>query len=92
MPEGSLDSKLEFGFGQAALGPERVEVRQGAFVEGFGGDGQMEEAVQACEGADACILFLGGSAINLHWQEGFSQQVHQASQCLYIMLKSCESC
>lgn len=51
---------------QERLGADRAQVQQGAYVEGIGGDGEIDAAVNACAEADLCILFLGLSAIRDH--------------------------
>ena len=50
---------------QDALGPERVGYQRGAFLEGWGGDGEMDGAAFDCRNADACIVFLGLSALGV---------------------------
>ena len=69
---------------QAALGDERVEVQQGAFLQGRGGDGEIDSAVHACERADVCVVVLGLSAIN---PKATFQVAHQAKRlhlCLVL--------
>ena len=50
---------------QDALGPERVGYQRGAFLEGWGGDGEMDGAAFDCRNADVCIVFLGLSALGV---------------------------
>ena len=49
---------------QAALGQDRVVVQRGAYLQGRGGDGEIDAAVHACRAADACVLLLGLTANN----------------------------
>ena len=50
---------------QAALGPERVGYQRGALLAGWGGDGELDGAAFDCRDADACIVFLGLSALGV---------------------------
>ncbi|KAK9837275.1 hypothetical protein WJX81_002841 [Elliptochloris bilobata] len=50
---------------QEALGPEHVGYQRGAFLEGWGGDGEMDGAAFDCRDSDACIIFLGLSALGV---------------------------
>ena len=50
---------------QDALGAERVGYQRGAFLEGWGGDGEMDGAAFDCRNAEACIVFLGLSALGV---------------------------
>ena len=50
---------------QDALGPEQVGYQRGTFLEGWGGDGEMDGAAFDCRNADACIVFLGLSALGV---------------------------
>ena len=49
---------------QAALGKEKVEVQQGAYLVGRGSDGEIDQAVRAGSTADVCVLLLGMTANN----------------------------
>ena len=39
--------------------------QRGAFLAGWGGDGEMDGAAFDCRNADACIVFLGLSALGV---------------------------
>ena len=49
---------------QDALGSDKVEVQLGAYLEGRGNDGLLDQAVQTCQEASICILLLGLTANN----------------------------
>ena len=42
-----------------------MSYQRGAFLEGWGGDGEMDGAAFDCRDADACIVFLGLSALGV---------------------------
>ena len=51
---------------QNALGVDKVVYMGENFLPDFGADGMIDAATFACKDADACILFMGTSAINPH--------------------------
>ncbi|KAK9802811.1 hypothetical protein WJX73_010724 [Symbiochloris irregularis] len=53
---------------EAVLGPGVVQVDQGAYMEGLGGDAEIDAAVRACDSADVCVLILGLTQISAHSQ------------------------
>jgi len=69
---------------QAALGPERVGYQRGAFLSGWGGDGELDGAAFDCRNADACVVFLGLSALGVSdyhpplYQEHVRSSRHQS--------------
>ena len=63
-----------WGLVQNALGVDKVVYRGENFLNDYGADGAIDAATLACKDADACILFLGTSAINPHVIDTASQR------------------
>ena len=72
---------------QNALGAEKVVYRGENFLQDYGEDGVIDAATREAKDADACILFLGTSAINPHVEVKVSPFPNPLKSWFLIKLK-----